>query len=57
MYRVVWEIELDAASAIDAAEQARRIQMDGESIALCYDVTPTDGGATERVDLWPDVEE
>ena len=35
-YRVVWEIEVDAESPEDAAQQALRIQRDSSSLATVF---------------------
>ena len=37
-YRVVWSIDLDAENETLAAEEARRIMKDPESIATFFDV-------------------
>jgi hypothetical protein len=49
-YRVVWEIELEAESAREAAEMALNIQRDPESIATVYAVFDEEGGRT-AIDL------
>ena len=49
-YRVHWEIDIEAESPIDAAEQALTIHRSPESIATVFDVTD-EGGHTERIDL------
>ena len=46
-YRVVWEIEVDATSPEDAAEQATKIQRESDGV---FDVTD-EKGKTTRVDL------
>lgn len=56
MYRVTWEIDIDADSLEDAAEQAREIQLDRDSIATVFDVTGPDGHKI-TVDLNTDPEE
>ena len=38
-FRVRWEIDVWATNSLDAAEQARRIQRDGKSIATIFDVS------------------
>lgn len=38
-YKVVWEIELQADSLKDAAEEARKIQLDPTSIAKVFQVS------------------
>ena len=52
-YRVVWEIDLDAESFEDAAQQALNIQRDSESIATCFIVTD-EQGHRQDVDLADD---
>ena len=52
MLRVVWEIDVDADSAREAAEKALRIQRDPDSIATVFDVVEKDG--TTRIDLSAD---
>ncbi len=52
-YRVVWEIDLDAESFEDAANQALEIQRDPESIATCFIVTD-EQGHRQDVDLAED---
>jgi len=37
-YRILWEIELEAGSAMDAAKLARTIQLDPDSLATCFTV-------------------
>ena len=49
-YRVVWEIDVDAASPLEAAREARRIQEKRDSIAHVYQVFDNGGKRTE-VDL------
>jgi len=51
--RVKWEIDVDTKSPKEAAEEARKIQLDPESIATVFDVKGDDG-VTRRVDLWND---
>ena len=36
MYRVIWEIDIDAESEIDAINQANEIMQDKESIATFF---------------------
>lgn len=45
-YRVSWEIELDAESAIDAARLALEIQRDPESKATVFTVSFPNGPST-----------
>jgi hypothetical protein len=37
-YRVIWRIDIQAESAVAAAEQARAVQRDPGSIALLFEV-------------------
>lgn len=48
-YRVVWEIDIEAESPEEAAEQALEAQRDPESIATVFDVFEASGKRT-RVD-------
>lgn len=48
-YRVVWEIDIDANSPKEAAEEARRIQLDPESEAVVFDIFYQD--ETTHIDL------
>ena len=50
LYRVVWEIDIDAESFEDAARKALDIQRDPESIATCFVITD-DHGNRRDVDL------
>lgn len=49
-YRVVWQIELDAESVVEAARLALEVHRDPTSIATEFEVTSPDG-VTTRVDL------
>jgi len=49
-YRVRWEIDLSADSPEEAATEARRIQLDPDSIAQVFDIME-DNGVTIQVDL------
>ena len=40
-FRVVWEIDIDAKSALAAAQEALRIQRDPESTATVFSVRET----------------
>jgi hypothetical protein len=42
-YRVVWEIELSATDPVDAARQARRVQLDPNSRATVFTVVGDSG--------------
>jgi Subunit ChlI of Mg-chelatase len=50
-YRVMWEIDLCATSARDAAKQALAIQRDPRSTAAVFDVCRLGGGTAARIDL------
>lgn len=49
-YRVVWEIDIDAESFLEAAVEARNIQRDYESTATLFTVTD-DQGKVWDIDL------
>lgn len=49
-YRVTWEIDIEAISAVDAARQALEIQRDRASIATVFRVVGAVGTARE-IDL------
>lgn len=49
-YKIIWEIELDADSPLEAARQALEIHRDKESSAVVFDVGDELGECT-RVDL------
>lgn len=53
MYRIVWEIDLDAGSSREAAELARAVQRDVGAQVGFFTVTAEDGETT-YVDLTPD---
>lgn len=52
-YRIVWEIDIEASSHKEAAEEALKIQRDPESLATVFDVIGEDGN-TVRIDLLDD---
>lgn len=52
MYRVVWEIDLDADSPREAAEIALRVQRDTDSLATVFAVTD-ERGDLHMIDLEP----
>jgi hypothetical protein len=52
----MWEIELDAASAQEAARQAQRIHRDHQSTATVFDVIDTDTLQQHRIDLLEDAD-
>ena len=49
-YRVVWEIDIEAESFKEAAEIAREIQRDPESLATYFTITAEDG-KSEKIEL------
>lgn len=49
-YRVTWEIDVDAGSFREAAEEALRIQRDPNSTATVFTINHEDG-ETKTVDL------
>ena len=50
LYRVTWEIDIDAESFEDAARKALEIQRDSDSIATCFVITDEHGNRRD-VDL------
>jgi hypothetical protein len=46
-YTVVWEVELDANSHREAAQEARSMQLDAYSEATFFDVTCLDAEGNE----------
>ena len=50
MYRISWEIDIDADTPVEAARKALAVQRDPESIATVFDVTD-ERGKRVRVDL------
>ncbi len=54
-YRVRWEIDLSANSHVNAAHQARQVQLRPESLATVFDVLRRDG-STDQLD-WSLAEE
>lgn len=51
MYRVTWEIDVDAVSPREAAKLARAIVNDPDSTATFWDVTDDCGVFIEQIDL------
>jgi hypothetical protein len=49
-YKLIWEIDIDAASPKAAAKKAREYQLDPDSTATVFDVFNEKGKKT-RVDL------
>lgn len=57
-YRVEWAIDIEAKTPREAAEIARKIQLDPDSLATVFDVTEHDtAGDAARVDLLESEEE
>jgi hypothetical protein len=52
-FRVIWEIEIDAESPKEAAEQARALQMNPDLPATVFDVWDHTRQRTYRVDVAP----
>lgn len=50
-YRVTWTIEVSAASAEDAARQAREIQLDPASTATVFHVAPAEAVTVDLIPL------
>ncbi len=51
LYRVKWEVDVDAKSPRDAAKQALRMQRDPESWATVFDVSRHDKYSRKCIDL------
>lgn len=52
-YRVVWEIDIDADTPKEAAEEALRIQRDPESIAIFFKVATRNEFFADEIVLGP----
>jgi hypothetical protein len=50
LYRVIWEIDIEAESFEEAARRALEIQRDHDSIATCFVITDEKGDRRD-VDL------
>lgn len=50
-YRVTWQIDIEADTPEEAAQEALRIQRDPDSIATLFEVFYQDGELVARVDL------
>jgi len=50
-FLVEWKIDIDTTDPVEAAKEARRIQLDTESIATVFEVTDKKTGKTFEVDL------
>ena len=46
-YRVIWRIDIQAESAVAAAERAREVQRDPESVASLFEVIERPGPGRE----------
>lgn len=51
LYNVIWEIDIDASSAKEAAEKALEIQRDPESIAMVFQIKSSAMKEPKIVDL------
>ena len=51
-YYVKWKIEVEAESALEAALEARRIQLDPNSAAVMYECRKTTSSICEYIDLF-----
>lgn len=51
LYRVTWEIDIEADTPRDAAEEALTVQRNPESIATVFDVSIDGAPTTTRIDL------
>lgn len=49
-FRVIWEIDIEAETAREAAEDALKIQRNPNSIATVFNVVPEDGDM-ETIDV------
>lgn len=50
-YLVQWKIDIDTTDPVEAAKEARRIQLDTESIAIVFEVTDKGANKTFEIDL------
>lgn len=50
-YRVTWTIDVEARSFMEAAREARKIQLDPESIATYFSIEKHSNGKVKLVDL------
>lgn len=50
-YTVEWQIELSAATPLEAAREARRIQLDRNALVGAFNVYAGDTGETTHIDL------
>jgi hypothetical protein len=50
-FRVIWEIEIEADSPLEAAQQARAVQLTPGMSATVFDVWANTAGKMHRIDL------
>jgi len=50
-YRVIWEIDIDAESPREAAQEALRVQRDRFSDAVVFVVENDEEGTIDQIDL------
>ncbi len=50
-YLVQWKIDIDTTDPVEAAKEARKIQLDTESIATVFEVTDKRANKTFEIDL------
>ncbi len=50
-FLVQWKIDIDTTDPVEAAKEARKIQMDTESIATVFEVTDKKANKTFEIDL------
>ena len=53
-YIVIWEMEIEAENKLEAAELAREIQKDPESVATVFTVQDTEDKSVETLDSDPE---
>ena len=51
LYRITWDIDIDAANPATAARRARQIQLDPESTATVFDVANRKTGRRWQADI------
>lgn len=50
-YKVIWEIDVEARSYVEAAKEALKIQRDPDSTATFFEVIEHGSGDSETVDV------
>jgi hypothetical protein len=50
-FLVQWKIDIDTTDPVEAAKEARKIQLDTESIATVFEVTDKKANKTFEIDL------